>query len=108
MIKQATEMKMDITLIELLNENITVQFNDEWYQEDIESLSLTLFSQLTHLKIQERILGADRECIRFSWQGIHFYTLNFDYYSQSCWIESVDAQSMEFLPSLREALKITQ
>ncbi|HBY86298.1 MAG TPA: DUF3630 domain-containing protein, partial [Colwellia sp.] len=34
----------------------------------------------------------------------HYFVLNFDYYSQSCWIEGQDTQSTELLATLHLAI----
>jgi hypothetical protein len=53
--------------------------------------------------IQDKIIGADRENIRFSWKDCYF-VLNFDYYSQSCWIEGQDSASTQELATLHLAI----
>lgn len=78
---------------------LTVQYAQEWFQEDIENLSTLIFSQLKSFEIQEKIVGADRENIRFSWQN-HYFILNFDCYSQSCWLEGQDDVSTSYLENL--------
>lgn len=78
---------------------LTVKYAQEWFQEDIENLSTLIFSQLKSFEIQEKIVGADRENIRFSWQN-HYFILNFDCYSQSCWLEGQDDVSTSYLENL--------
>lgn len=87
-------------------DQLTLYYNNYWYQEDIEYLYLQLFSSLKKWNIQERIVGADRECFRFSWQDSYYFTLNFDYYSQSCWIEGVDDKSISQVIYLHRALEV--
>ncbi len=71
--------------------------------KNIETLIDILFSPIMPVTIQEKIIGADRENIRFSWAGHHF-VLNFEIYSQSCWIEGQDGQSTELLATLHLAI----
>jgi hypothetical protein len=59
-----------------------------WFQEDINQLYQDVFSLLDDIEIKEVISGADRENIRFSWQINYDFILNFDCYSQSCWLEA--------------------
>jgi len=59
-----------------------------WFQEDINKLYQDVFSLLDDIEIKEVISGADRENIRFSWQINYNFILNFDCYSQSCWLEA--------------------
>jgi len=84
-------------------EYLAVIFSDFWFQEDIETLTKRVFSSLSSVKIQEKIIGADRENIRFSWQE-HYYILNFDCSSQSCWLEGQDNASIDYLEQLYFAL----
>lgn len=84
-------------------EYLAVIFNDSWFQEDIEALTKLVFSSLISVNIQEKIIGADRENIRFSWQG-HYFILNFDCCSQSCWLEGQDNASTGYLNQLYSGL----
>ena len=107
MIKIITQSNFNIVSIEHRSDHLVVFYSNEWYQEDIEYLYFQLFSSLKNWNIQERILGADRECFRFSWQDSYHFTLNFDYYSQSCWIEGVDDKSISQIMSLHGSLQAT-
>jgi len=78
---------------------LTVKFEHSWFQEDIEDLSEQLLHLLVPMKIQDKILGADRENIRFSWQG-YYFILNFDCCSQSCWFEGQDEASSNYINTL--------
>lgn len=89
--------------ISLHVDHLNVIFAEEWYQEDIATLTKSTLSILSSVTIQEKITGADRENIRFSWQG-HYLILNFDYYSQSCWFEGQDSENVECLAQLYSAL----
>lgn len=84
-------------------EHLNVQFKNDWYQEDINDLIDLLFLSIQPIVIQEKIIGADRENIRFSWHDCYF-VLNFDYYSQSCWIEGQDSASTQELATLHLAI----
>jgi|TARA_R100001377_G_scaffold78288_1_gene55933 hypothetical protein len=84
-------------------DHLNVIFQNDWYQENIATLIDLLFSSIMPVTIQEKIIGADRENIRFSWNS-HYFVLNFDYYSQSCWIEGQDTQSTELLATLHLAI----
>ncbi len=83
---------------------LTISFENTWFQEDIALLAELVFAPLVTVNIQERILGADRENIRFIWQE-HYFILNFDCYSQSCWLEGQDNKSSQYLEILYEELK---
>jgi len=80
-------------------EHLALIFSNYWFQEDIEILTQLVFSSLTSINIQEKIIGADRENIRFSWQK-HYFILNFDCCSQSCWLEGQDNASTGHLANL--------
>jgi hypothetical protein len=76
-----------IQSISLVNNQITVLFDQVWYQEDIIRLRQLLFDNIPNLSIKEVILGADIESIRFQWKNTEFI-VKFDYYSQSCWFDT--------------------
>ncbi|WP_019029184.1 DUF3630 family protein [Colwellia piezophila] len=89
--------------ITLQVDHLNLRFEVEWYQEDIARLTESILSLLSSVIIQEKITGADRENIRFSWQG-YYLILNFDYYSQSCWFEGQDNEKAECLAKLYSEL----
>lgn len=82
---------------------LNVKFKNDWYQENIKELIELLFLPLHCVVIKEKIIGADRENIRFNWAG-YYFVLNFEYYSQSCWIEGQDSKSREELMTLHLAI----
>ena len=84
-------------------DHLNVTFKNNWYQENIATLIDLLFLPIMPVTIQEKIIGADRENIRFSWSN-NYFVLNFDYYSQSCWIEGKDSTSTEQLSTLHLAI----
>jgi len=82
-----------IQSINLINNQITVLFNQHWFQEDITNLRQLLLSNVSNLCIKETIIGADLEQVRFQWLDTEF-SVTFDYYSQSCWFDSPDPDSL--------------
>jgi hypothetical protein len=80
---------LTIQSINLINDQITVLFNQFWFQEDITTLRQLLLSKTKNLCIKETIIGADLENVRFEWKNTEFI-INFDYYSQSCWFDTQD------------------
>jgi len=92
-----------IHLISTIDNQITITFNTEWFQEDISTLSQLILSKIFHHQLKEKIIGADRENLRFTWQASEFL-LNFDYYSQSCWVNAHDEVSQMTIPALHELL----
>ena len=102
--KKSTQV---IESIELSSAHIIiVHFKCFWYQEDIELLSSMLFAKLSKIQVVETIQGADRENTRFVWQTKYHFSLNFDCYSQSCWLEGEDERSNEQLTHLIPALPV--
>ncbi len=85
------------------DDHLNAKFTSDWYQEDINELIELLFLPIKSIAIQDKIIGADRENIRFSWDDFYF-VLNFDYYSQSCWIEGQDSASTQQLKTLHIAI----
>lgn len=94
---------IEIQSINLIDEHIAVLFEKEWFQEDILMLSKLLLGRLASYQIKENTLGADRENIRFLWLNAEF-TLNFDYYSQSCWFNAQDELSTKQINALFNTL----
>ncbi len=78
-----------IQSINFIDEQITVLFDQNWFQEDIAELSQLLLNKVPENHLKEITLGADREDIRFQWRQAQFI-LNFDFYSQSCWFSVQD------------------
>jgi hypothetical protein len=95
--------KVAIQSVRLVDNHITILFDQDWFQEDIVELHRLLLARIPNSKIKEFTLGADRENIRFQWQSAEFM-LNFDYYSQSCWVSSQDEISLPKIPQLFNTL----
>ena len=93
-----------IQSINLVESQITVLFNQHWFQEDITILRQLLLSDITDLCIKEVVIGADLENVRFQWLNTEF-TVSFDYYSQSCWFDTVDSNHLPEVISLFNLLK---
>jgi len=84
-------------------DHLNINFKEEWYQEEISALIELIISPIMPIVIQEKSMGADRENIRFCWDA-HYFVLNFDYYSQSSWIEGQDQASTDYLTILHSAI----
>ena len=82
---------------------ITISFQQLWDQDDIAELKSTIFEG-QDIRLIEHILGADRENFRLEWQH-HIFCLNFDCYTQSCWIEAEQEIAQNLLPALLNLLK---
>lgn len=82
-----------IQSINFFNDQITILFEQNWFQEDIVSLRRLLLDKVPDHILKEITLGADRENVRFQWLNTDFI-LNFDFYSQSCWISAHDEVSI--------------
>ena len=82
-----------IKSINLVNHQITVLFDQYWFQEDISTLRQMLLSKIPDFCIKEIIIGADIENVRFQWLETEFI-IYFDCYSQSCWFATQDPQCM--------------
>ncbi len=105
MIENNDTHHVNIHSVKLGDNCVEIYFEPVWYQEDIKSLQQVIFLSLDNVRIQEKISGADRENIRFVWQEQHYFILNFDCYSQSCWLEGQDEQSSDYLSSAFTVLK---
>jgi hypothetical protein len=90
---------------EIINQNsLQIVFAKDWYQEDVTQLITTILSFLKDHQVLENISGADRENCRFKWRSDYFI-LNFECYSQSCWIENETAPDIELLTLLKQNLE---
>jgi len=98
-----SQQKHPITAISNIDDQVMISFNEQWFQEDIPLLCQRVFLSLSGYEIKEKTVGADRENIRFIWERSEFL-LNFDFYSQSCWLSSVDVASQTTMPIIRKQL----
>jgi len=96
--------QIKIQSIDLIDKEISLLFEKSWYQEDIPTLQQLLFSKIINYSIKEKTVGADRENIRFLWLDHAEFTLNFDYYSQSCWFSPQDEISSKQVQALYDLL----
>jgi hypothetical protein len=78
-----------IKSIDLIDKSITIYFETSWFQEDMIELRQLILNKIPDHQVKEVIQGADRESIRFLGLKAEFI-LNFDYYSQSCWLNAHD------------------
>lgn len=96
--------KITISALALVDEQILpVAIAANWYQEDIGLLAQQIFSALEDVQLVEHVIGADRENFRFRWQTIG-YSLSFECYSASCWIETDHLIDAPLLAMIRQAL----
>jgi hypothetical protein len=92
-----------ILSINYIDEQISIIFDSEWFQEDIKELQLLLLNRIPNHDVRETTVGADRENIRFRYLTAEFL-LNFDYYSQSCWVSAQDELSKIHMKPLFDLL----
>jgi hypothetical protein len=92
-----------IKAVNLTSENVIIIWESYWYQDDIEELMSIFFNNLDDVSITENIKGADRSNIRFNYKTGYF-VLNFESYSQSCWIEPEDELSRVFLTQIEKRI----
>lgn len=95
--------RIQIQSINLIGEQISILFDNNWYQEDIKALRQPLLNKIKNHHIKEITQGADRESTRFTWLNTAFI-LHFDYYSQSCWFSAHDEISASKIQPLFDLL----
>jgi len=78
---------------------IAINFNRDWSQEDVAQLSRELLDKLGEIKVIEHAQGADLETLHFLYLDQEFL-LSFEFYGQSCWIESLNNQGLAYLNDL--------
>ncbi len=85
---------------------LSITFTKSWFQDDLEEIRQQVFLTISEVTKIENILGADRENTRFIWKN-QYFTLNFEYYSQSCWIEVEGTANSKVLNTLQQILTQT-
>lgn len=85
------------------NNLLLISFMQEWDQDDIKLLSQCIFRHLPDHKLKEHIQGADREHFRFTFNE-EYLVLQFESYSESCWIEPEDQLKSLQLPKINSLL----
>ena len=92
--------------ISLINENsLQLVFAKNWYQEDINALTTLILNSFEDHQVIETISGADREYCRFEWQK-NYFIINFECYSESCWIEHETTPNIALLNSIKQCLDL--
>lgn len=86
------------------NELITLSYEEPWHQEDIQLLINLLLPALGINEAKETIEGADRVNARIEFQQA-ILVINFEVYSQSCWIE---AEQNQYQTQLMQAYTLLQ
>ena len=93
-----------IKSVKLTDDHIVmIIWQSYWHQEDIDTLTSTLIKHVEGAKITENVVGADRINIRFCYKKGDFI-LNFENYSQSCWIEAEDESSEVFIAQIAQSI----
>lgn len=95
----------NISSLELIeSSSLQVIFTDDWYQEDVPQLTEIILSSLEGHHTLEQISGGDRENCRFEWSQ-EYFILNFECYSQSCWIENETTPNVDLLNKIKTHLE---
>ncbi len=84
--------KFSLEREELLASSIVFGCQNQWTLEDIPTLQQCFLAQLPQFTVLEHIQGADRCVVRLTWKNWYF-SLNFECYSESIWLEADDEQS---------------
>ncbi|XPF92995.1 DUF3630 family protein [Colwellia sp. RE-S-Sl-9] len=96
---------LKISSVELVNQaSLQITFVESWYQEDIPLLTSLVLNFLKDHYLIETTQGADREYTRFKWQNDYFL-LNFECYSESCWIENETTPNIPLLNLIKENIE---
>lgn len=84
-------------------QTIIFRFEQYWESEEIVDLQSQITRMITDIDEVEQVQGADRQYLRFSWQG-YSYILQFESYGQSCWLESDAANEAEAINVIHQHL----
>ncbi|QDP02631.1 DUF3630 family protein [Thalassotalea sp. PS06] len=94
------------TPISLSADNIILlRFGNDWDQEDISEMITRIFERIANANVAEHVTGADREYLRFRCNNHHFL-LQFETYSNACWIEAEDEFSEPGIAELFKQLSV--
>lgn len=101
-------MSQSISSIELLgdvdNPYIHVVFCLPWQQEDIDELSAHVISLFDDAAMIDHAQGADIETYHIRAFDTELL-LNFEVYSESCWVEVVNNQDVTSIVKISEKIK---
>jgi hypothetical protein len=75
----------------------------DWSQDDLALMVEQYFQQYPSLKKIEWSQGADLVSVRFKWHQ-HDFSLNFECYSQSIWVECPEHNSAVLLAKLSQVI----
>lgn len=97
-------VKNIVTLNEINEQTIVFSSPSEWQQEDIESLQSELLRRYPLFSVISHEQGLDRESFQLEYKSSYFW-LNFEYYSQSIWLEAMDQSGQPMLAALFEDMR---
>ncbi|GAA6205743.1 DUF3630 family protein [Thalassotalea sp. SU-HH00458] len=98
-------MNITFTCKAITSTAIIVDCHYDWSQDDLTSMVERYFQQYVILQKVEYSQGADLASVRFKWQQ-HDFTLNFECYSQSIWIECPEHDSAALLAKLYQLMNL--
>jgi hypothetical protein len=87
------------TLKELSSTSIIIGCDFYWSQDELPLMITQYFEQYPTLEKVEWSKGADLEVVRFKWQH-HDFSLNFECYGQSIWLECAEHNGSALLTAL--------
>ncbi|MDG1753263.1 MAG: DUF3630 family protein [Thalassotalea sp.] len=96
-------MNIAFTCKELTTISIIISCDLDWSQDELPLMINQYFQQYPNLKKIEWSQGADLEAVRFKWQH-HDFSLNFECYGQSIWLECPEHNGSVLLASLHQYL----
>mgnify|MGYP003644733163 CR=1 FL=1 len=100
-----TKNFIEISNIEEINSRVLqLQFNVEWTLDDTTAIIEHLL-QITSASVLEVVQGADLRCLRITRGGYQFL-LNFEEYSNACWLECVSEQDMVGLADIKQLMPL--
>ena len=73
--------------LDSVHQNLYFSFEQMFEEENYLQFTQAITDKWLNTRIIEHVLGADRVNIRIEYKGL-IYVLNFEFYSQSCWLES--------------------
>ncbi len=92
-------MNIVFTCKELTAVSITIDCNLNWSQDELPLMIIQYFQQYSNLEKTEWSQGADLESVRFKWKH-HDFSLNFECYGQSIWLECPEHNGADLLAAL--------
>lgn len=81
-------------------DTLLINIAPEFTQDDCSQLTDTILARWSNASLVEIVEGADRYCARVKYNN-GIYLLNFEIYSQSCWLEAESPENIHTISQIK-------